>query len=139
MSQDVKYKGPMVPKFAEGEDIDDYLQTYEKLTTVHEWPRNTWATRLAGLITGKVCSAYSRLSPTDSLDYDKVRQAILKRYELTPEAYRTKLHASHKGSDESFAEWGVRVSQFFIVGMRERRSNREAMGSSVTCSLGSSC
>ena len=104
VSQDIKYKGPKVPMFAEGEDIDDYLQPYEKLATVHEWPRNTWATRLAGLITSKARSAYSCLSLTDSLDYDKVRQAILKRCELTPEAYRTKLHASHKGSDETFAE-----------------------------------
>ena len=93
-----------------GGDIDDYLQTYDKL---HEWPRNTWATRLAGLITGKARSAYYRFSPTDSLDYDKVRQAILKRYELTPEAYLTKLRATRKGSDETFAEWGVRASQFF--------------------------
>ena len=76
-------------------------------------PRNTWATRLAGLITCKARSAYSRLSPTDSLDYDKARQAILKRYELTPEACRTKVRASHKGSDETFAEWGVRASQLF--------------------------
>ena len=62
---------------------------------------------------GQSPSAYFRVSPTDSLDYDKVRQAILKRYELTPESYCTKLRASHKGSDETFAEWGVRASQLF--------------------------
>jgi hypothetical protein len=35
----VRYKGPKVPKFVEGEDVDVYLRTFEKLARVHEWDR----------------------------------------------------------------------------------------------------
>ena len=60
---------------------------------------------------GKARGAYFRLSPTDSLNCGKVRSAILKLYELTREAYRTKLRASHNGSDKTFVERGVQASQ----------------------------
>lgn len=33
-----KYKGPKVPKF-EGQDINKYLHTFEKLAEVYEWPK----------------------------------------------------------------------------------------------------
>ena len=79
-----KVKGPKMPKLNEGDDIEVFLRTFEKLATVHNWQQNTWATRLAAVLSGKAREAYARLSETDSRDYIKVKMAILKRYELTP-------------------------------------------------------
>ena len=83
-------KGPKVPKFTEKDDIDVYLQSFERLATVHGWDHSTWATRLAASLSGKALEAFARMSAEDSSNYDKVHDAILSRYELTGEAYRKK-------------------------------------------------
>ena len=99
------YKGPKVPKFKEGEtEIDAYLRTFEKLAHVHKWTRDTWATRLAPLLSGKAMEAYGRMSAEESGDYDKVKNAILQRYQLTGEAYRKKFRNCKQQIDETFKE-----------------------------------
>ena len=111
-SEQVKYKGPKVPNLKEDDDIDSYLHTFEKLAEVYKWPRDTWATRLAALLTGKALEAFARMDHEDSEDYDKVKKAILRRYELTSEAYRKKFRRSRRTQDETFAEWSVRISRY---------------------------
>lgn len=108
----ISYKGPKVPKFVEGQDIDSYLHTYEKLAEVYEWPAETWATRLAALLSGKALEAYARMDKEESKNYNKVKRAILKRYELTSEAYRKKFRTSKRMDDETFAEWAVRMTRY---------------------------
>jgi len=104
-----KYKGPKVLKFKEGQDIDSYLHTFEKFAEVYEWPKETWAMRLAALLAGK---AYARMDRDESKEYIKVKKAILKRYELTSEAYRRKFRSSRRAADETFAEWSVRLTRY---------------------------
>jgi hypothetical protein len=49
-----------------------------------------------------------RLSEEDSVEYEKVKTAILVRYELTSEAYREKFGNAFQLRDESFREYTVR-------------------------------
>ena len=44
--------------------------------------------------------------------YIKVKKAILKRYELTSEAYRRKFRNSRRAADETLAEWSVRLTRY---------------------------
>ncbi|XP_064631678.1 uncharacterized protein LOC135489969 [Lineus longissimus] len=105
--------GPKIPKLGAGGDIEAYLGTFERLTTANECSRDSWASRLAAVITGKAREAYA-LMPTDTIsDYDKVKLAILKKYQLGYEAYREKFRTSNKEPDERFQEWGTRVSRYF--------------------------
>lgn len=53
---------------------------------MHKWDKSEWAIHLVPLLTGKALEAYSRLSDGESGKYDKIKEAILKRYELTSEA-----------------------------------------------------
>ena len=41
------------------------------------------------VLTGKAQEVYSALTPEEGLDFDKVKSAILRAYELVPEAYHT--------------------------------------------------
>jgi hypothetical protein len=47
-----------------------------------------------------------------SKEYIKVKKAILKRYELTSEAYQRKFRNSRRAADETFAEWSVRLTRY---------------------------
>jgi hypothetical protein len=85
-----------LPKFKEGDDPDVYLKSFERLLVLHKVHKREWALHLIPLLTGKALEAFSRLSEEDSVEYEKVKKAILVRYELTSEAYREKLKSHFK-------------------------------------------
>ena len=85
--QKLKYK---LPKFSEGEDIEVFLTSFEKLAISYKWVNSEWAIRLVPQLTGKALEAYSTMSSVDSNDFIKVKQAILERYGLNALAYREK-------------------------------------------------
>ena len=76
----------LVPKFIE-KSVDKYFLQFEKVAENLNWPRPTWTTLLQSVLTGKAADVYSAMNVQDSSDYEKVKTAILKAYELVPEAY----------------------------------------------------
>ena len=84
-------KTPKLPKFIDGTDaIDSYLQRFERLARTNNWTEDTWAVSLSVLLTGKALDVYSRLSEEEAISYVHLKEALLKRYNLTEEGYRNK-------------------------------------------------
>nr|XP_006823664.1 PREDICTED: uncharacterized protein LOC100372741 [Saccoglossus kowalevskii] len=82
-------KSPKLPAFVDGKDeLDSYLLRFERFAASNEWDKSKWATSLSALLTGKALDVYSRLSDMAASDYGLVKEALLKRYELTEEGYR---------------------------------------------------
>ena len=100
---------PKMPKYVEGEDIEVFLMTFEKLAIANKWDKAIWAPRLAAVLTGKAQEAYSRLSLEDSQDYETIKVAILKKYELSAETYQRKFITCKKMSGDSHREWATRL------------------------------
>lgn len=109
---DSKYS--KLPKFAEGHNVDVFLKSFEKLATLHRWAKSKWPIRIVPLLSGKALEAYARLDDRDSGSYDKIKEAILKRYELTAEAYRDKFRSATQEKDESFSEYRVRLEKYLV-------------------------
>lgn len=65
------------------------------------------------MLTGKAQEAYSTLPPADSEDYLKVKLAVLKAYELVPEAYRQKFRGARRQDKETYVEFARELSTFF--------------------------
>lgn len=72
------------------QDVDEYFSLFERVANMLKWPRTIWPLLLQSVFTGKAQDAYKSLPPELSLDYDKVQSAVLRAYELVPEAYRQK-------------------------------------------------
>ena len=51
------------------------------------WPQEVWTILLQSVLVGKARKIYSVLPVDRNAHYDKVRKAVLKAYELVPEAY----------------------------------------------------
>ena len=83
------------------DEIDAYLQRFERFARANEWDTSTWAASLSALLTGKALEAYSRLPDEDANDYEKLKEALFKRYNLTEEGYRNKFRKSIPMNDES--------------------------------------
>ena len=111
-SSSVQTSRVKLPKLVEGQDVDVFLRSFEKLAALHKWERSEWAIHLVPLLTGKALEAYSRLSDAESGRYDRIKEAILKRYELTSEAYRDKFRQARQKTDESFKDYQVRTEKY---------------------------
>ena len=98
-----------VSKLTEADDIEAYLTTFERLMEAFSVPKERWVFKLAPQLTGKAQQAYAALDLDKTADYDQVKSAILKRYNVTEETYRTRLRAVSRGKQESYAEMATRV------------------------------
>ena len=95
----------LVPPFQEKE-VDKYFLHFEKVAENLKWPKEHWTLLLQSAVIGKARKFYTLLSLEQISDYDKVKELILKAYELVPEAYRQKFRdcrKEHAQTDEEFA------------------------------------
>ena len=79
----------LVPPFQEKE-VDKYFAHFEKVADSLNWPKESWVLLLQSVLVGKAQEIYGSLSVEQNSNYEHVKEAILKAYELVPEAYRQK-------------------------------------------------
>ena len=74
----VSAKVPRLPVFYDDKDnLDAYIERFERFATTHHWPRESWASSLSALITRKALEVYSRLSTDEADDFDVLKKALL--------------------------------------------------------------
>ena len=83
---DVGKVSRLVPVFQEKE-VEKYFLHFEKIAIQLNWPQQYWTVLLQSRLVGKAHEAYAALPVDESNDYEIVKKAILKAYELVPEAY----------------------------------------------------
>lgn len=64
-------------------------------------------------LVGKAQEAWSVLSVEDGLDYEKVKSAILRAYELVPEAYRQRFRSLRKSPSQSYVDFARKKGILF--------------------------
>ncbi|KAK7878602.1 hypothetical protein WMY93_030438 [Mugilogobius chulae] len=101
---DVSKNIRLVPQFNE-KDVDKYFIMFERVAEALKWPKEVWTLLLQCALIGKAQEAYASLSAAESLDFDKVKCAILRAYELVPEAYRQKFRNLTKREGQTYVEF----------------------------------
>ena len=94
----------LVPKFEEA-NVDEYFAHFERTALNLGWSRGCWSMLLQTVLTGKAQRAYATLSTENCDDYELVKWAILKSFELIPEAYRQKFRTQRKKENQSHVEF----------------------------------
>ncbi|XP_048035833.1 uncharacterized protein LOC125261281 [Megalobrama amblycephala] len=94
----------LVPSFRETE-VDSYFNAFERIATSLGWPKEVWSLLLQCKLAGKALEVYSTLSLEDSLKYEVVKLAVLKAYELVPEAYRQQFRTRRKNASQTYVEF----------------------------------
>ena len=102
----------LVPPFQEKE-VDKYFLHFEKVAENLKWPKEHWTLLLQSVVIGKAREIYTQLSLEQSSDYDKVKEVILKAYELVPEAFRQKFRNCRKENDQTHVEFARTKEQLF--------------------------
>ena len=99
----------VLTKYVEGDDVEAYLTTFERVMTVHGVDQRLWVVHLAPQLAGRAQQAYAALPAEKAGDYSEVKKAILRRYDISPETYRQKFRAAKKKDYEAYAELATRL------------------------------
>ena len=123
VTQEVKWSGASVhsfdvrnlrllPPFNE-RDPDSFFVAFERVATARGWPDADCALMLQCVLTGKAQEAYTCLSLEDGSSYVKVKSAVLKAYELVPEAYRQRFRLWERRNGQTYVEFARDISNNF--------------------------
>ncbi|KAJ8340985.1 hypothetical protein SKAU_G00332760 [Synaphobranchus kaupii] len=102
----------MVPPFREAE-VEKYFSLFERVAITLKWPKDAWSLLLQCVLVGKAQDAYSSLPLEQSLDYEEAKAAVLRAYELVPEAYRQKFRRFRKADSQTFVEFAREKESMF--------------------------
>ena len=106
-------RDPKLPYFEESKDkMDSYLSRFEKYATANKWDKNVWAAYLSALLKGRALNVYDRLSTEDAADYDKLKDALLKNFDMTERGFRKKFRYSRPERSETFIQFSSRICSY---------------------------
>lgn len=101
---DVSRNVRLLPKFEE-DDPEAFFLQFEKLAATLQWPRDYWSILIQTVLVGKARNVYVALTEEECRDYDKVKDTVLKAYELVTENYRFKFRNYVKRDDMTYVEF----------------------------------
>ncbi|XP_031756161.1 uncharacterized protein LOC116410219 [Xenopus tropicalis] len=85
-------------------DLDTFLRCFERACRQYHLPREQWAKYLTPGLKGKALDAFVDLPPEFDGDYDAIKNALIKKYHLTPEVYRKKFRTVQRGPTDSYSD-----------------------------------
>ena len=102
-----------IQKYVEGEDIQVYIDTFERIADNQNWDNNDKISQLIGKLTGSAREAYVLMDKDEAKSFDKVKEAIFARYNLNNHAYRKKFREQDKAEKDNFTEYGNQLCRNF--------------------------
>ncbi|XP_075749794.1 uncharacterized protein LOC142814626 [Rhipicephalus microplus] len=102
-----------LPPFVVGEDMAKYLVKFEHVCERNALEQSLWARNLLALLPGEVSDAITCLSREAFESYDEVKEVLLRRYKLSPEAFRQRFRYAEKGN-ESHVDFAFRLKADLI-------------------------
>ena len=106
-------KSPKLPSFIDEKDeLDSYLLRFERYAENASWEKGTWAIKLSALLTGRAMDVYTRMSDADASDYDKLKKALLTRYNYTEDGYRKRFREATPETEETPDQFVIRLKNY---------------------------
>ncbi|XP_069996524.1 uncharacterized protein [Penaeus vannamei] len=99
-----------VPNFDES-DPEEFFGQFEHVASTLKWPRDYWPILVQSSLKGKGRSVYLSLAGSHQSDYDTMKDAILKAYQLSAEYYRNRFRNCIKEQNQSFVEYMHKISK----------------------------
>ena len=109
---DIRTNLRLVPPFNE-RDPDTFFVLFERVADDRQWSDADRTLLLQCMLTGRAQEAYSSLTVADSRVYTKVKAAVLKAFELVPEAYRLKFRTWEKTGRQTSMEFVRDLTLYF--------------------------
>ena len=114
MSSSVTTGKTKIPLFNEDRDkFDSYISRFESYAEIRKWKKEEWPIQLSLVLTGKALDTFYGLPDGDQKDYDKVKNALLRRYLLTEDELRKQFYTTKVEVGETPTQYITRTSRLF--------------------------
>ena len=100
----------LIPRFTEQEP-DDFFSAFEGVAEQLEWPVSRWPLLAQSALSGKALSVSVALGNEGRENYAKLKEEVLKAYQITPEYYRVQFRSIKKKPGQKYAELGHSLSK----------------------------
>jgi len=106
-------KVPKMPYFDEEWDfMDSYLGRFERFAETQKWKREHWAMYLSALLKGRALDVYSRMPSEQAGDYDRLKDALLKRYLLSADGFKKRFRTAKPKAGETPSQFLTRIDNY---------------------------
>ena len=102
----------LIPKFS-AKDPETIFSLFERVAEARRWPDSERTLMLQCVLTGRAQEAYSALGSRESGDYRAVKSAVLKAYELVPEAYSRRFRSWKMSEGQTHVEFARDLTSHF--------------------------
>ena len=106
---DVAKNVRLLPKSEEC-NVETFFNLFERVAEAHNWPETGRTMMLQCVLTGRAQEAYSALSVAESRVYVSAKTAVLKAYELVPEAYHQRFRGMRKCPGQTYTEFAQELT-----------------------------
>ncbi|XP_078336880.1 uncharacterized protein LOC144626502, partial [Crassostrea virginica] len=93
--------------------MDSYILRFERYAEAQNWVESEWALNLSALLKGKALDVYALMPKDDALNYQALKTALLRRFELTDDGFKKKFRHGRPDTYETFSQFAARLSSYF--------------------------
>jgi len=96
------------------DNVDAFLHRFEIYAETQGWKKDQWTVYLSALLKGRTLEVYSRLPVKDAQDNGVLKDALLKRFNLTEEGFKQKFKTAKPETDEAPAQFIARLESYLM-------------------------
>ncbi|XP_041951035.1 uncharacterized protein LOC121711467 [Alosa sapidissima] len=122
---------PKMPVYQQGEDIENYLLRFERIARTWRWPTDEWACRLVPLLTGRALESYSAMEEDQADCYYDLKEALLQKFDISPETYRQRFRETAIPLGETPTETYHRLKGLYRRWIRPEQHSKEDIGEAI--------
>ena len=106
-------KALKMPYFDEEKDfMDSYLERFERFAVSQKWESDNWALCLSALLRGRALDVYSMMPKDDVNNYELLKDALLKRYQLTADGFKKRFRTAKPETGETPMQFLTRIDNY---------------------------
>ncbi|GFX52672.1 retrovirus-related Pol polyprotein from transposon opus [Trichonephila clavipes] len=94
-------------------DISFYLILFERQARRVHIKEEDWVTNLVGLLPLEMANLIAREPEEKANDYERIKGMLLKRFKLSPEAFKVKFKRHCKSAENTWRDFGLELANYF--------------------------
>ena len=101
-----------LPLYREGDDINGFLDRFERIADMIKIPESDWSAHLGSVLSGKALDIYVSLPSNVTVSYSLLKTELLKGFNRSVEYYRSEFRSARIEAEDSFTQFVTRLRRY---------------------------
>lgn len=107
----------MLPALKES-NIEEFFTAFERVAQIQKWNKTDWVSIIQTQFSGKILKIFNELPFVDAMNYDKVKEAMSRAFQLTSHAYRKRFRDMSKNEQQTYSDFVFHLSMAYTKWMK---------------------